>query len=140
MKVTVTITLLTMTLAEEVVVIGSGLAGIVSAFTVVENRPGAHVTIFDTFECGGDSSYSGGVIYAGGGTRVQKNLGVDDTKEKMMHYVRTIVPAEFVEEFVEKSAENFDWIYERYPDMYSGTLDDSGGRRAHAKGASHDRW
>jgi 3-oxo-5alpha-steroid 4-dehydrogenase len=107
----------------EVAVVGAGFAGTVAALSIVEKHANARVTIFDIFECGGDSSLSGGVIYAGGGTTVQQNLGVTDAAETMAKYMRTVVGDRFVEDFVAKSRDDFDWLYTKIPDAFNGTVD-----------------
>ena len=53
------------------------------------SKPGseaAAVVVLDRFEGGGATAISGGVFYAGGGTHIQKEAGVEDTVENMYRY------------------------------------------------------
>ena len=68
----------------DVVVVGYGGAGACAAIEAREN--GASVIIVERFAGGGTTSYSGGVIYAGG-TRYQREAGYDDSAEKMFAYL-----------------------------------------------------
>ena len=49
---------------------------------------GADVLVLDRFAGGGATNKSGGIGYAGGGTRHQKAAGVDDSPEQMLAYLR----------------------------------------------------
>ena len=69
-----------------VLVVGFGAAGASAAIEAA--RDGASVIVADRFEGGGASAKSGGVVYAGGGTRYQKKAGYDDTPEAMFEYLR----------------------------------------------------
>lgn len=69
----------------DVVIAGFGAAGSATALTAREH--GLDVTIVDRFDLGGASARSGGVVYAGGGTRQQQESGVADTPEAMFNYL-----------------------------------------------------
>jgi 3-oxo-5alpha-steroid 4-dehydrogenase len=70
----------------DVLVIGYGAAG--AAAAIAARNSGARVIVADRFDGGGASAKSGGIVYAGGGTRHQKNAGYDDTPEQMFKYLR----------------------------------------------------
>ncbi|HEX2174679.1 MAG TPA: FAD-binding protein [Nocardioidaceae bacterium] len=73
------------TLAADVVVVGFGAAGACAAIEAAD--AGAQVLVLDRFDGGGATALSGGVVYAGGGTSVQRDAGVDDTPEAMLAYL-----------------------------------------------------
>lgn len=70
----------------ELLVVGFGAAGAASA--IVAKEAGADVKIIDRFGMGGATAKSGGVVYAGGGTKTQQKLGIDDSPEEMFKYLR----------------------------------------------------
>lgn len=70
----------------ELLVVGLGAAGASTAIHAAEN--GTDVLIIDRFGHGGATAKSGGVVYGGGGTSVQKKLGIEDTPEEMFKYLR----------------------------------------------------
>ena len=74
----------------DVAVVGLGGAGVACALQSLEE--GLSVLAIDRFEGGGATCASGGVIYAGGGTPIQKAAGVDDDVDNMcgeaFHFVR----------------------------------------------------
>ncbi len=62
---------------------------------------------------GGSSALCGGFIYLGGGTRVQKLNGFDDTVEDMFKYLMAMTPnpdEEKIRLYCENSLEHFDWL------------------------------
>lgn len=97
------------------VVVGLGAAGITAALEARER--GAAVVVLDRFEGGGATAISGGVFYAGGGTHIQKEAGVQDTVENMYRYlsmeVRDAVSEETLRDFCETSATNVKWLTDR---------------------------
>jgi 3-oxo-5alpha-steroid 4-dehydrogenase len=104
----------------DVVVVGLGAAGITAA---VESRErGADVLVVDRFEGGGATSMSGGVFYAGGGTHIQKEAGVQDTVDDMFRYlsmeVQDAVSPETLRHFCETSAANVRWLTDRGVPFY----------------------
>ncbi len=70
----------------DVLVVGFGAAG--AAAAMAANSAGADVLVVDRFDGGGATARSGGVVYAGGGTRQQKALGYADTPDAMFRYLR----------------------------------------------------
>lgn len=70
----------------DVVVVGLGGAGCAAAVSALE--AGASVVVLEKTEQGGGSTrVCGGLVYMGGGTALQKKLGVEDTPEDMKAYV-----------------------------------------------------
>ena len=70
----------------DVVVVGFGGAGAAAAIEAADN--GARVLALDLSIGGGATRLSGGIVYAGGGTSVQKGAGVEDTVENMFNYIK----------------------------------------------------
>lgn len=100
------------TVTTDVVIVGFGAAGTSAAITAREQ--GAQVIALDRGNGGGATAISGGIIYAGGGTSVQKAAGVDDTPEQMLAYLRAEVgettDPDTLERFVRSSPEMIDWL------------------------------
>lgn len=96
----------------DVVVVGFGAAGACAAITAREQ--GAEVIAMDRANGGGSTALSGGIIYAGAGTSVQKAAGVEDTVEQMMAYLRLevgdAVSDETLEKFASTSPEMIQWL------------------------------
>lgn len=96
----------------DVIVVGSGLAGSCAALQAAES--GAKVLLVERFNGGGTSSFSAGVVYAGGGTRQQVEAGVEDTADNMFDYlkqeVRDAVSQETLRRFCDESRENLAWL------------------------------
>src|SRR6266446_3501444 len=70
----------------DVLVVGVGLAGVSAALRTAEDKS-LDVIAIDRFAGGGASKLSGGVVYMGGGTRAQKEAGLEDTPENMANYL-----------------------------------------------------
>lgn len=104
----------------DVVVVGLGAAGVTAAVEARER--GAEVLALERFEGGGAAAISGGVYYAGGGTHIQKEAGVEDTVEDMVRYlaleVQDAVSEETLRRFCETSAENVKWLTDRGVPFY----------------------
>ncbi|CAM4227720.1 3-oxo-5-alpha-steroid 4-dehydrogenase [Comamonas aquatilis] len=98
--------------AADVVVVGWGGAGASAAIEACEQ--GAQVLVIDRFGGGGASVLSGGVVYAGGGTRYQKEAGFDDTPEAMVAYLKHesngVVSDETLARFSQESVANLEWL------------------------------
>lgn len=96
----------------EVVVVGFGGAGACAALEA--KAEGASVLVLDRFHGGGATAISGGVVYAGGGSHIQQQAGVQDTTEDMARYlgmeVKDAVSAETLRDFCDKSIENLQWL------------------------------
>lgn len=93
------------------VVVGFGGAGAVAAIDLRER--GLSVIVVDAFGGGGATAHSGAVHYAGGGTRPQKEGGIDDSVEDMFQYLRAEgVPVSdaTLRRFCEQSSANIDWL------------------------------
>lgn len=96
----------------DVVVVGLGAAGACAAVEAAD--AGARVLVLDRFTGGGATAISGGVVYAGGGTRQQHEAGVADTPQAMFDYLREevgdTVSAATLRRFCEQSAGMLDWL------------------------------
>ncbi|GIF38578.1 hypothetical protein Axi01nite_28890 [Actinoplanes xinjiangensis] len=95
-----------------VVVVGFGAAGACAAIEAAES--GADVLIIDRFTGGGATAISGGIVYAGGGTRQQRAAGVTDTPTAMYDYLRhevrdAVTPAT-LRRFCDESADMLAWL------------------------------
>lgn len=96
----------------DVLVIGWGAAGACAALQA--RTEGADVVIADRFTGGGASAKSGGVVYAGGGTRHQHAAGFSDTPEAMFDYLRHetqgVVSDATLRRFCADSVGNLQWL------------------------------
>ena len=96
----------------DVVVVGFGIAGGCAALEAA--RAGARVVLLErAAEHGGTSSMAGGHFYLGGGTAVQRAVGVEDSAEEMFKYLRAVSPdpdEAKIRAFCDDSVEHFDWI------------------------------
>ena len=107
----------------DLLIIGGGLAGATAALRGAEL--GLDIVLADRFGGGGTSELSGGVIYAGGGTRVQRECGVEDSPAAMADYLQKevgdLLSRETVRRYAERSADMLDWL-ERYGVHFAGPL------------------
>ncbi len=96
----------------DVAVVGLGLAGASAALEAADH--GARVLVLDRLGGGGASGISGGVVYAGGGTRQQREADVEDTPENMYEYLRVqvggVVSDETLRRFCHESVVNLEWL------------------------------
>lgn len=96
----------------DVVVVGFGAAGACAAIEAAD--AGADVLVLDRFAGGGATAISGGVVYAGGGTRHQRAAGVEDSPEHMLAYLRQetdgAVSEETLRSFVDGSVGMLEWL------------------------------
>jgi succinate dehydrogenase/fumarate reductase flavoprotein subunit len=97
----------------DLVVVGLGLGGVCAALEAA--RAGADVVALERASAGGGTSAnSGGLIYLGGGTPVQKAAGFDDTPEEMFRFLCAIAQPgpdeERIRDFCEHSVEHFHWL------------------------------
>jgi 3-oxo-5alpha-steroid 4-dehydrogenase len=99
----------------DLLVVGLGAAGVTAAIEARER--GADVVLLDRFEGGGATAISGGVFYAGGGTHIQREAGVEDTVDNMHRYlsmeVQDAVSDQTLRHFCETSAANVKWLTDR---------------------------
>lgn len=97
---------------RQMVVVGLGAAGAAAALSARER--GVDVLVLERFGGGGATIKSGGVVYLGGGTRLQKEAGYDDTPEAMFRYLReecgTAVSEPTLRQFCEGSVELLAWL------------------------------
>lgn len=97
---------------RQMVVVGLGAAGAAAALSAREHK--VDVLVLERFDGGGATVKSGGVVYLGGGTRLQQEAGYDDTPEAMHHYLRaecgTAVSEATLRQFCEGSTELFVWL------------------------------
>ncbi|MCB1699886.1 MAG: FAD-dependent oxidoreductase [Halioglobus sp.] len=100
----------------DVLVIGSGAAG---ACAAIEARTaGAEVLVVESLPLfGGSSAMSAGVVYAGGGTALQRAVGVEDSVEEMFRFISGVggkhPPLEKIRLYCENSSAHFDWLVEQ---------------------------
>ncbi len=97
----------------DVVIVGHGGAGASAA--IESARAGADTLVLERMtRGGGTTALSTGVVYFGGGTRVQKACGFDDPVEEMVKHVRLAAGRHADEEkvrlYCEGSVEHFDWV------------------------------
>ncbi|QXU54396.1 FAD-dependent oxidoreductase [Rhodococcus sp. LW-XY12] len=97
----------------DVVVAGYGIAGVSASIEAA--RAGADVLVLErTGGWGGAASLSGGIVYLGGGTPLQKALGFDDTPENMKAFMLAALgpgtdEAKIIE-YCEGSVEHYEWL------------------------------
>ncbi|GIE35702.1 23S rRNA methyltransferase [Actinoplanes italicus] len=95
-----------------VVIVGFGAAGACAAIEAAES--GADVLVVDRFTGGGATAISGGIVYAGGGTRQQITAGIKDDPEMMYAYLRhetrDAVSAATLRRFCDESAGQLAWL------------------------------
>ncbi|MDF0530712.1 FAD-dependent oxidoreductase [Tsukamurella sp. 8F] len=100
-------------LEADVVVAGYGIAGVCAAIEAA--RAGAEVLVLErTGGWGGAAALSGGWIYLGGGTALQRALGFDDTPEAMARFMSAALgPAADdarIGDYCAGSAGHYDWL------------------------------
>ena len=96
----------------DLVVVGLGGAGIAAANEALDQ--GHSVIGIDKTSGGGATARSGGIFYAGGGTPIQKEAGIEDSIENMFNYLiqetGDIVKETTLKKFCQTSAENTQWL------------------------------
>ncbi len=96
----------------DVLVVGLGAAGASAA--IEARRAGAEVLALERSSAGGGSTaLSGGFIYLGGGTRVQRLNGIADSAEDMYRYLQAMSPEadpSKIRLYADRSVEHFDWL------------------------------
>lgn len=70
--------------------------------------------MLDRFKGGGATTISGGIYYAGGGTKTQIEAGFEDSAENMFNYLKLEVDGavsdEALMDFCRQSVDNYNWI------------------------------
>lgn len=97
----------------DVLVVGHGGAGAAAALEAA--RAGADTLVVERMDRGGGTTaLSTGVLYFGGGTRIQKACGFDDPVEQMLAHVALAsgqqADPERVRRFCEDSIDHFEWF------------------------------
>lgn len=97
----------------DVAIVGLGCAG--AAAAIEARTAGAEVVAFERASGGGGTSAnSGGVIYLGGGTRVQRECGFDDSPDEMFNYLMAAsgpLPDEAkIRVYCQDSVDHFEWF------------------------------
>jgi succinate dehydrogenase/fumarate reductase flavoprotein subunit len=97
----------------DLVVVGLGMGGVCASLEAAQ--AGAKVVALERASAGGGTSAnSGGLIYLGGGTPVQKAAGFDDSPEEMYRFLCAISQPgpneERIRYFCEHSVEHFHWL------------------------------
>ncbi|WP_066940341.1 FAD-dependent oxidoreductase [Microtetraspora fusca] len=100
----------------DVLVVGFGCAGASAAFEAA--AAGADVLVLERASGpGGSSALSGGELYLGGGTSVQKACGFEDDAENMFAYLAAALGPHADEEklrlYCDGSVEHFEWFLAR---------------------------
>jgi len=107
----------------DVVVVGFGAAGAAAAIQAVQR--GGSALVLDRFQGGGATTLSGGIVYAGGGTRQQLEAGVRDDPDNMFRYLsletEDSVSDECLREFCNGSVGMMNWL-EDLGLEFSGTV------------------
>lgn len=99
----------------DLLIVGMGIAG---ACAAIEARMiGLDVTVLERATGGGGTSaLSEGVIYLGGGTRLQQDLGVEDDPASMFAFMDAccgVADKDMLRRFCEGGVEHFDWLEAR---------------------------
>ncbi len=97
----------------DVAVVGLGCAG--AAVALEAAGAGADTLVLERASGGGGTSaMSGGVLYLGGGTALQKACGFDDTPEAMAAYLEASCgdapDLQKIQRYCEGSARHYDWL------------------------------
>ncbi|MFT6368323.1 MAG: 3-oxo-5alpha-steroid 4-dehydrogenase, partial [Bacteroidia bacterium] len=97
----------------DVLVAGSGAGGLSAA--IEARASGADVLVIESLsKFGGSSAMSGGVIYAGGGTSLQRALGIEDSPEDMYNFIANAggkhPQLDKIQLYCEQSVTHFDWL------------------------------
>jgi 3-oxo-5alpha-steroid 4-dehydrogenase len=100
----------------DVLVVGLGCAGAAAALEA--SQAGAETLVLERAGGGGGTSaMSGGLLYLGGGTSLQKACGFEDSPEEMEKYLLASCgdapDAEKIRLYCEGSVAHFDWVVEQ---------------------------
>lgn len=102
-------------LEADVVIAGNGIAGVSASIEAA--RAGADVLVLErTGGWGGAASLSGGILYLGGGTPLQKALGFEDTPENMKAFMTAALgpgtDEAKITEYCDGSVDHYNWLVE----------------------------
>src|SRR5687768_1638403 len=111
----------------DVLVVGFGCAGACAAYEAA--TAGADVLVLERASgAGGTSALSGGELYLGAGTALQREVGVEDTPEAMAAFLREAlgpaVDEDKLQAYVAGSVEHYDWLVARGVPFTPGLYDD----------------
>jgi 3-oxo-5alpha-steroid 4-dehydrogenase len=99
----------------DIAVVGFGGAGAAAAIEARDS--GADVVVIDRFNGGGSTVISGGIVYAGGGTSIQHEAGVEDSPQNMYNYLvqeaGDAVCTDTLQQFCNDSPANLAWLNEQ---------------------------
>jgi 3-oxo-5alpha-steroid 4-dehydrogenase len=100
----------------QVLVVGLGAAGAAAALAAA--AAGADVLALERASAGGGTSaMSGGVLYLGGGTPLQKECGFEDSAEEMFKYLMASCgprpDAEKIEAYCRGSVDHYHWLVDQ---------------------------
>jgi len=99
----------------DIVIVGLGCAGVCAA--IEAKQAGADVLVVERASGGGGvTAMAAGHLYLGGGTRVQKAVGVEDAVEDMYTYLVMNTPEpneEKIRLYCDESVSHFDWLVEQ---------------------------
>jgi len=109
----------------DLAVVGFGMAGASAALEAAEQ--GAKVLLIDRLAGGGASALSGGIVYAGGGTKWQLEAGDEDSVDNMFAYLQEEIQGAVsdvtLRRFCEDSVPNIEWL-ERHGVNFNATTYD----------------
>ena len=92
----------------------AGFGGAGAATALEAREQGLDVLVIERLQGGGATTISGGIYYAGGGTAIQREAGVEDDPDNMFNYlqqeVQGAVSDDTLREFCNSSVDNFDWM------------------------------
>lgn len=97
----------------DVLVVGGGCAGAAAAYEAA--GAGADVLLLEqASDLGGSSALSGGELYLGGGTALQRACGFDDSAENMYAYLAAAlgphVDSDKLRVYCDGSVEHYEWL------------------------------
>ncbi len=96
----------------DLVIVGLGASGACAA--IEARQAGADVLVLERASGGGGvTAMAAGHLYMGGGTRVQKAVGVEDRAEDMEAYLVAVTPdpdRDKIHLYCEQSVDHFDWL------------------------------
>lgn len=100
---------------RDIIVIGFGAAG--SCAAIEARNAGSSVLVLERGSgIGGTTSLATGHFYLGGGTRVQKANGIDDTADEMFKYLMANTPEpeeDKIRAYADDSVAHFNWLVEQ---------------------------